>query len=135
MWRFTQFFLHFLPGFVLFLVYFFIKSFVSLSIFAYFLHHHCTWKILKINLIATSKPVNLTRQSYQKVDFRAMTSLKIRDQFYYFNCLNIRSIHTPCQSWFQRFDVRGGLLRLFHVCDGLHTQTDVCFHWVSVVRA
>ena len=49
-----NFYLHFLPGFVLFLVYFFIKSFVSLSIFAYFLHHHCPWKIIKINLIATN---------------------------------------------------------------------------------
>ena len=54
-----------------------------------------------------------------------MTSLKIRDQFYHFNSLKISSIHTPCQSWFQRFDVRGDLCGLFHVRDGLQTQIDV----------
>ena len=61
-----------------------------------------------------------------------MTSLKIRNQFYHFDGSKIRSIHTPCQSWFQRFDVRGGLRRLFHVCDGLHTQIDIRGHFKAI---
>ena len=71
------------------------------------------------------------RQSYQKSTFRQLCSLKIWDQFYHFKGSKIRSIHTPCQSWFQRFDVCGGLCGLFHIRDGLHTKLMLAAAWLT----